>query len=215
MATAEVIGNPLTPITRAAAPLAGEMIQGSIQEYEITASSSKFPNPVFFAPQDDFGELNAYWGSLMGQPTRVLYTFATWANRPPAYHSVSRVNSFEWERLSLELMRIASFEPNWDGEGGEAVQQNTVTAATILLSLARSAMEQFADSPSPVPTLFQTVEGGAALKWIRGPKELKCTVLGDIVEVVRWTSPDRYESDGFWEIPVRRVGEHFKWLFQQ
>lgn len=215
MAAAEQIVGPLTSITRAAAPLAAEMVQGSIQEFGITTGSMSFRNPVFFAPQQDFGEPNVYWGSLIGQPIRVRYTVATWAKCLPQYYSVDRVNSFEWERLSLELMRIASLESNWDGEGAESVQQNTVTTATILLSLARSAVEHLADSPSAAPTLFPTVEGGAAFKWVHGSKELKCTVLGDAVEVVRWTSPDRYESDGFWEIPVRRVGEHFEWLFQR
>jgi hypothetical protein len=215
MATAEFVGNPLTSITRAATPLAGEVIQGSTQEYEITVSSPKFRTPVYFAPQHDFEELNAYWGSLIGQPARTLYSFAGWGHHPSAYHSIGRESSFEWERLSFDLMRIASLEPNWDGEGAEAVSQNAVKGATILLFLARSAMEQYAHSPGPMPTLYATVEGSVALKWIHGQKELKCTVLGDIVEVVRWRSLDRYESDGFWEIPVGRVGEHLEWLLQQ
>jgi hypothetical protein len=205
MATAELTGNPLTMITRTATPLAGN---------EITVGPSKFRNPVFFAPHSGVSEENAYWGILMGQTARVLYTFATWGEHPSVFRSAGGVSAFEWERLSLELMRIANLESNWDGEGGEAVQQSTVTTTTILLTIAKSVMERFADSPSTVPALFPTVEGGAALNWIRGQKELKCTVFGDIVEVVRWRSPDRFESDGLWEIPVPRVREHFEWLFQ-
>jgi hypothetical protein len=214
MATAELVGNPLTSITRAA-PLAGGVIQGSAQEYETTVSSPKFQTPFYFAPQQDLEGLNAYWGSLIWGPARNLYSFASRGYHASAYQSIGREMSFEWERLSFDLMRIASLEPNWDSEGADAVSQIAVKATTILLLIARSAMEQSSFSSRPMPTLFPTAEGSVALRWVHGHKELKCTVLGDIVEVVRWSSPDRFESDGFWEVPVRSVGEHLEWLLQQ
>ena len=76
-------------------------------------------------------------------------------------------------------------------------------------------MEQSTIAQCTVPIVMPAIDGGVILKWVQGGRELKCIVRGDIVEVVRWRSLDGYESDGFWEIPVPRVAEHFEWLLQQ
>jgi hypothetical protein len=112
-------------------------------------------------------------------------------------------------------MRIASLEGNWDDEGAEPVPQKAARDASILLFLARAAAEQSPIARCPLPTIVPAVDGGVTLKWVQGNRELKCIVRSDNVEVVRWRSLDRYESDGFWELPVQRVAEHFEWLLQQ
>jgi hypothetical protein len=114
-------------------------------------------------------------------------------------------------------MRIASLERNWDGEGAEPVPQQATTNAAVLLFLAKAAkeaMEQSTITQCTFPIVLPTVDGGVILKWVQGNRELKCIVRGDIVEVIRWRSLDGFESDGFWEIPVTRVAEHFEWLLQ-
>jgi hypothetical protein len=112
-------------------------------------------------------------------------------------------------------MRIASLDQNWDGEGAEPVPPRAAINTAVLLSLARAAVEQSAINDCPVPIVIPAVDGGVTLKWVQGDRELKCTVRGDIVEVVRWRSPNAYESDGYWEIPVQLVAEHFRWLIQK
>lgn len=214
MATAEVIRDSSMAVTRNAVPLAGDAIPGSTQEYGVTANSQQSPVPVFFAPQLSPTDLAPYWGSLFSGVVRGIYTHVT-TGRASSQFGTSTCSPIAWDRLSLELMRLASLESNWDGEGAETIPQETVTTAAVLLFLARIATEHSIITQCPVPIVIPTAEGGITLKWTCGRKELKCTVLRDIVEVVRWRSPDGYESDGFWAVTVDGVAEHFEWLLQQ
>jgi hypothetical protein len=216
MATAEIFTDASMAVTSIAKPLAGGVIQGSTQEYDVTASSQHSSAPVFFAPQHpDHEELAAYWGNLLPGVVRGFYTFVPSSRSCSEIGWASCVGSLSWDRLSLEVMRIGSLEPNWDGEGAEAVPPETVRSAAALLFLARTAMERSSGTLYSVPTVLPDVEGGIILNWVQEKKELKCTVFGEIVEVVRWRSPERYESDGLWEVPVQGVMEHFEWILQQ
>ena len=214
MATAEIIGDVSTAVTFAAIPLSENAIQGSTRSFGLPAHSQQFPAPLVFGPPTGLGETALYWGNLFGGTIRASYTFVTTGYESSRVGSAASVSPVAWERLGLELMRIASLEPDWDGEGAESVPQKAVTAAAVLLALAKKTAEQSTIAQCSVPIISPAIEGGVTLKWIHGSKELKCTLLGDTVEVVRWRSPDRYESDGFWEIPVPRVAEHFEWLLQ-
>jgi hypothetical protein len=214
MATAEIIGNLSMAATDNAVPIVGDAIQGSIQEFHVTATSQHSPSPVFYAPQHQ-GKLTTYWDSMLRGVVRSFYAIVSRDNAGSLTSMVCGTDSFAWDRLSLELMRIASLGTNWDGEGAEAVPPKAARNTGVLLFLARAAMEQSTIAQCTVPIVMPAIDGGVILKWVQGGRELKCIVRGDIVEVVRWRSLDGYESDGFWEIPVPRVAEHFEWLLQQ
>jgi hypothetical protein len=62
--------------------------------------------------------------------------------------------------------------------------------------------------------LYPTIDGAVTLKWIYHGRELKCTITGDSVEVVRWRSDASYESDGLWDLTVEQTREHFEWLMR-
>ncbi len=213
MATAEIYRDLSIAATGSAIPLAGDAIQGSTQEYRVTSNSQHFPAPIFFAPEHQ-EKLATYWGSMLHGVVRSFYSFIS-GSTPASIGCAAGRSFFAWDRLSLDLMRIASLERNWDGEGAEPVPQKAATNATVLLFLARTAMEKSAMVQCSAPIITPDVEGGVVLKWVQGNRELKCIVRGDIVEVVRWRSVHRYDSDGFWEIPVQRVAEHFEWLLHQ
>jgi len=120
----------------------------------------------------------------------------------------------EWERLDFELMRLGNLGPNWDGEGAEAVSPVSVHTVRILLRLAREASARVPFAQYSLPSLFASIEGGICLKWDVGQRELKCVAVGETVEVIRWRSRDRFESDGFWELSAPKVAEHFEWLLR-
>ena len=208
MATAEIIKDSTKSV-----PLYGDAIQGSIQDYiGVHACSWKSHAPVFYIPEKEPGATESIWGILAYGTVRARRRFETIV-APKAGYQTSR--TFPWDRLNLELMRIASLKPNWDGEGAEPVPQQATTNAAILLFMARAARDQSTIAQCTFPILIPAIDGGVTLKWVQGIRELKCTVRADVVEVVRWRSLDGYESDGFWEIPVQRVAEHFEWLLQQ
>ena len=211
MATVEIIRD-----SSRAVPLYGDAIQGSIVDYVgVHAGSGQSHDAVFYAPEKEPGEMESIWGILAYGAVRALRQFRTIV-APETGDRAAK--TFPWNGLNLELMRIASLEPNWDGEGAERVPQKAATNAVVLLFLAKAAKdvkEQSNMTQCTFPIVLPAVDGGVILKWVQGNKELKCTVRNDFVEVIRWRSLDRYESDGFWEIPVPHVAEHFEWLLQQ
>ena len=204
MATAVMIGDMSATNTQTVVPLSCEVVQGSTQVYQRTAESWQSPVPVFYAPYADQGESAAYWDLLFRSSQRTRYAVIVRSER----------NAFPWDRLVLDLMRISTLPDNWDGEGAEAVPANALSAASMLLSLARAAAESPSRLECPAPGLYPSIEGGVVLKWVSGDRELKCTVMGETVEVVRWRSADAYASDGLWDVPVQGVWEHFEWLLQ-
>ena len=215
MATAEVLSDLSMAATANAIPLAGGAIPGSTQEgYYVSANSQHSPAPTFFVPPHQ-ERIATYWDSLLRGVVRGFYSFVSGGDPASLAFTARSTKYFAWDRLSLELMRIASLEQNWDGENAEPIPQKAATNAAVLLFLARAAMERSTITQCTVPLIIPDVEGGVILKWVQGNRELKCIVRSDIVEVVRWRSLDRYESDGFWEIPVSRVAEHFEWLLKQ
>jgi hypothetical protein len=155
-----------------------------------------------------------YWESLIQASAHGFYSLIFRENCAPQWNASLRKSSFTWDRLSLELMRIASLSHDWAGEGAQAVPLKAVSSTAALLLLAKKATERFPAAQCPMPTLFPSVEGGILFKWLKGNKELKCTIFGDFIEVIRWRSPDRYDSDGIWELPVQAVAEHFEWLLK-
>jgi len=212
VATAEIVRDASATVMDRAALISGEGIQGSTQQYVITPNSLHSPTPVFIAPQGDAPA--TYWGILLRGAVRSFFALIAGQDPSALASSAAERNAFAWERLSLELMRLSSLRPNWDGEGAEQIPQAAIKNATDLLFLARSAMSQATTPRCAMPLMIPAVDGGVVFKWIREPKELKCTVRSDFVEVVRWKSPDAYDSDGYWEVPVQRVAEHFKWLLR-
>lgn len=138
--------------------------------------------------------------------------------RPVRSNLIAGTNAVAWDRLDLDLMRIASLRANWDDDGADPISQKAVTNTQLLLILARQYLSYSHIEQGATPVLAPTVEGGITLQWIRGRREMKCTVLNDLVEVSRWSSPDKYESDGYWEVPVNRISEglkeHFDWILQ-
>jgi hypothetical protein len=212
LATAEIVKDMSATVMGNAALISGDAIQGSTLEYGSTPNSLRSPSPVFFAPQRD--ALANYWGVLIGGALRSFFALVSGNSAATLATPVVERNSIAWDRLSLELMRIAGLKADWDGEGAERVPQMAVKNAGVLLFLARAAVLQSISLQWPVPSIIPAVDGGVILKWVTATKELKCTVRNDFVEVVRWKSPDRYESDGFWEVPIQGVTEHFQWLLQ-
>ena len=215
MATAELFGDVPLAITSTVGPPIGASIPGSTQTYEMTLPSANTRTSVFFPPQPKNGELTAYWGNQLKGAVRWFRAVVSGETHSAILNSNISNSSFAWDRLSIELMRIASLGPNWDGEGAEAVPQSAVVTTAELLFLARTVSRRPTVAQSSFPTLMPAVDGGVTFKWTRAGKELKCTVLDGTVEVVRWKSPDGYESDGMWEIPVSKVAEHFEWLVQE
>lgn len=213
MATAEILRDLSTTVTENATPISADVLPGSTQEYGPTPNSMRSPTPVFFAPRQHDG-LTTYWGVLLRGVVRSFFALITGQDAPSFASSATGSNAFAWERLSLELMRFSSLRPNWDGEGAEQVPQKAINNAAVLLFLAKSTMSQATVAQCPMPSIIPAVDAGVIFKWIREPKELKCTVRSDFVEVVRWRSPDVYDSDGYWEVPIQRVAEHFKWLLR-
>jgi hypothetical protein len=203
MAAAPIFTDQTTPEADKIVPLAMDYIPGSTQQYGVTASSLQFPMPVFYAPHGREGLIN-YWGSLISGKVLTYY----------ARVSPRAENPVAFDRLNLELMRIASLDPNWDGEGADAISQEAANNASRLITLAREAIEHSPIIEIPMPSLVPSVDGAVVLRWIRAGKELKCTVFGDRVEVIRWRSQEQYESDGFWEVPIDHVAEHFSWLLE-
>lgn len=217
MATAEVVRNAvIEAVTSSVVPLTSKTIQGSTQLYEVTSNSQLAASPIFFAPSPGLGQtaVYSYWDDLFRGTVSGVYAFVPTEGRAPMFAFGFRKVSLAWDRLSLELMRLASLGPNWDGEAAEAITQKSVSTAGILLLLAKDATQRSTALACSLPTLFPSVEGGITFKWARKGKELKCTVLEDVVEVIRWKSSERYESDGLWELPVQGVAEHFEWLMR-
>jgi hypothetical protein len=213
VATAEILRDTSTTVMENAAPILGDAIQGSTLEYEAAPNSLRSPAPIFFAPQQH-DVLTTYWGVLIRGVVRSFFALVGGQSVAASASSAIAKNVFAWERLSLELMRFSSLRPNWDGEGAEEIPQMAIKNAADLLSLANSAASQVTSPQCPMPSIIPAVDGAVIFKWIREPRELKCTVRADIVEVVRWKSSDTYESDGYWEVPVQQVAEHFKWLLR-
>jgi hypothetical protein len=112
------------------------------------------------------------------------------------------------------MMRISTLPRDWDGDGAQAISADAVRTAYTLLSLAQTAAQSCRLLQCPVPGVFPSVDGTIVLKWVVGSKELKCTATDVMVEVVRWSSVEAYESDGLWEVPVHQISEHFAWLLQ-
>ncbi len=195
-----------------AAIISGNGILGSTQEYVVTSNSLHSPTPVFFAPHSEASA--TYWGVLLRGVVRRFFALIVGQDPRALVSAATERNIFAWERLSLDLMRLSSLGPNWDGEGAEQIPQMAIKNAAVLLSLAKSATSQAPTSQCPLPSVIPAVDGGVIFKWIREPKELKCTVRTDFVEVVRWKSPDAYDSDGYWEVPVQKVAEHVEWLLR-
>lgn len=194
-------------VTDAARPVWNATIPGSTQQFDLNANALWSSAPIFFAPgMGDKKEMyDKVWEVVVRSVARsVYYSFL---------RTVPSKNSLSWDRLTLELMRISTLESNWDNEGADAISHTAKIKMTILLSLARKAAES-ATSECSLPTVYPSVDGSVILKWIRAGKELKCTVLEDEVEVVRWQSSDAYESDGLWVLPVENVAEHFEWLLR-
>lgn len=211
MTTAEMVLENPAAVMRAATPLASGIIQGSTSSFDRTAKS-----PVFFASPAAPGTTVAFWETFVDHAVR-FYTMVTMAptDRSRILMCSPSISSLSWDRLSIELMRIANLPPNWDGESADAPSKLAVKTAGDLLIIAQTVVELATTAECPLPALFPTVDGGVLLKWTYGDKELKCTVVGDGVEVIRWKSVQAYESDGLWELPVRRVAEHFEWLLTQ
>jgi len=214
VATAEIVRDVSTAVTENATPIFADVVPGSTQEYGLTPNSMGSPTPVFFAPQRHDG-LATYWRVLMRGVVRSFFVLIAGENPSALASSQTERNAFAWERLSLELMRFSSLTPDWDCEGAEQIPQMAIKNTAVLLFLAKSAMSHATVAQCPMPLIVPAVDGGVIFKWTCGPKELKCTVRANFVEVVRWRSPDVYDSDGYWEIPIQRVAEHFKWLLQQ
>jgi hypothetical protein len=202
MATAELISDVPQAATKNVVPMTGGSARGATQDYVITTNSQRYPVAIFFAPLGDRGDLNKNWGDLLQATVRALYIPVVEAGR----------SSVEWDRLTLELMRISSLRDNWDGEGAEAIPLGAVSSAQILLQLARGAAGRLPGCP--LPALFPSTEGGIIFKWFCGQKELKCLAMADVVEVLRWRSPEQFESEGLWEIPAQKASEHFEWLLR-
>jgi hypothetical protein len=213
MATAEFVRDGSLSVTEIARPLAGDAIQGSTQEFSVTAESQRYPTPIFFAPQHQQDDLTLYWESLFRGVARSFYAMLTGISSTILNFSAGG-NARAWDRLNLELMRIASLRENWDGEGAAAISYESAGSASTLLSLARAAPGKFDAITYAMPLLVPSVDGGITLKWVHNSKELHCTVDGNTAEVIRWSSLDAYESDGLWETPIHGVAEHFRWLFQ-
>ena len=194
-------------VTEAARPVWNSTIPGSTQPFDLNANALWSSAPIFFAPgMGDKKELyDKVWEVVVRSVARSAYYLI--------FRTMPGKNSLAWDRLTLELMRISTLESNWDNEGAEAISLGTKIKMTILLSLARKAAEESVTNECSLPTVFPSVDGSVILKWIRAGKELKCTVLDDEVEVVRWQS-DAYESDGLWVLPIESVAEHFEWLLR-
>ena len=143
MATAEIVRD-----SSRAVPLYSDAIQGSIQDYVgVHAGSWQSHAPVFYIPEKEPGASEPIWGTLIYGAARARRGFETIV-APKAGYQTSK--TFPWDRLNLELMRIASLERNWDGEGAEPVPQHATTTAAVLLFLAKAAkdaMEQSTMAP--------------------------------------------------------------------
>ena len=213
MATAEILRDTSLAVTVNAAPLVATAIQGSTQFFQ----KSNVESPTLFveptAPGVS-GGLYSAWESVKAGPPNWVFMMASNERHTTEWPSTLCEDALRWDRVRLELMRIASLVPNWDGEGADPVSPNAVKQAGILLQSAKNAAESAELVDYPLPTIYAALDGGVTLKWTRAGKELKCTAYGDQVEVIRWRSPEVYEADGFWEIPVTKIGEHFDWLLR-
>jgi hypothetical protein len=87
------------------------------------------------------------------------------------------------------------------------------TAGIGLIGVACDAIRK-KSSPIPAPKLYPRVDGDLSLKWAYDAKELDCTAMGESVEVIRWSSPDLFESDGLWDLAAEQTREHFEWLIR-
>lgn len=229
MATAELIQNLPAAAVKEVVPIFGGSARGATQDYTVTVNSQRHPVAVFFAPAGDRRVLTDYWGDLLHSTVRPVYVavprgffagqsvIVPWllaAEAPYASLQLGEINAVGWDRLGLELMRIASLEPNWDGEGAEAVASGSVINAQVLMRLAREAVGLSSIFNCPLPRLNPSADGGITVKWLFNGKELKCTAYERHVEIIRWRSSDRFESDGFWEVPAQKATEHFNWLLK-
>jgi len=214
MATAELIRDESLSTTHCASPLVEAVIQGSTQTFCTPSNSLHSPRPVFFSPPYVAGGQMSIWAPL--RLKTIAGFFYSSFFQPPAIENILVTrSSLQWDRLGLDLMRIADLKVNWDGEGADAIPPEAVKNAGYLLAIAKAVAE---NSPFPIassPVLSPSLEGGVGMTWTHELREVKCMVLSDVVEVIRWRSPDRFESDGFWELPVQRVVEHFEWLLQR
>ena len=210
MATAEILRD--TSLVKAV-PLVATAIQGST----LFPQKSNVETPTLFveptAPEGSSGLYSA-WECVKAGPATSAFAMASHERHTSKWPSTLCEDALRWDRARLELMRIASLVPNWDGEGADPVSPNAIKQAGILLQSAKNAVESAELIDCPLPTIYASLDGGVTLKWTRAGKELKCTVYSDQVEVIRWRSPEAYESDGYWEIPVTKIGEHFDWLLR-
>lgn len=65
-----------------------------------------------------------------------------------------------------------------------------------------------------IPYVVPTPDGTILFNWLRRDKELSITVTHNILQVQRWTPLSSYESEGYWEIGLDKIREHFDWVTQ-
>jgi hypothetical protein len=205
----------------------GGYARATTKDIGVVTDSAKYPAAPFLFFALCKTEIADYWTELLypaKEPAYLPIPTGDWAEKMILESSLASMQVSaapqgglffaEWERLNLELMRLGSLRSDWDREGAEAVSPASVRTAQTLLRLAREACARYSPPQYSIPFLFASTDGGIAIKWHVGLRELKCVAVDDSVEVVRWSSTDKFESDGYWEIPANKVAEHFEWLLR-
>lgn len=113
--------------------------------------------------------------------------------------------------LQLQLKRLRTLPANWDGEGGERIQEETLSSANDLLGSISDAMFRLG-GPVPAPLVSPCSDGRVCFSWKRADKELWIYVQGHTADVYRWEPRGRYESEPFEQIAIPTVSEHVAWF---
>lgn len=184
--------------------VSSETLPGSVQEFRLTTRLRSDSSTTARMAWPSELESSPQWRLLTRAFIYAVYTL----------FKLHPENRGVWDRLKLELLRIAQLPGNWDSENAEAVAPGTVVTASRLLDLCRGVSRSLPNAIRSTPILLASPEGSIVIKWINGNRELKCIVTDDVVEVLRWSPLDAYESEGMWEVAAEGVLEHIEWLLR-
>lgn len=113
--------------------------------------------------------------------------------------------------LQLELDHIVRLFSGSPERGSANLDEETIKTCKGLIRILSSYLMK-KETTNPRPFFVPSPDGTVLFKWLRSERELSVTIEQSILQVQRWAPLAAYESEGYWEVSLDEVGEHFDWL---